>query len=168
MIDASFSLVDQDGNPTTEQTYRGRWMLVYFGFTNCRVVCPRSLAKLSTALESLGSRSEQLVPLYITVDPDRDTPAVMKAWLGEHYPRFAGLTGTQDQVAAAKAAFRVFAQRKADAEDPDGYAVPHTAITYLIDPQGKYRAHFVDALDQGVIADRIMDILSEEDATSDV
>lgn len=168
MIDARFSLVNQDGNPTTEQIYRGRWMLVYFGFTNCRVVCPRSLAKLSAALDSLGSRSKQLVPLYITVDPARDTPEVMKAWLGERYPRFAGLTGTQDQVAAAKAAFRVFAQRKADADDPDGYAVPHTAITYLIDPQGKYRAHFVDALDQGVIADRIMDILSKEDATSDV
>ncbi|MCB2013397.1 MAG: SCO family protein [Novosphingobium sp.] len=166
MIEAHFSLVDHHGKSVSEQDFRGSWMLVYFGFTHCKVVCPRSLAKLSSALDALGPGIDRIAPLYITVDPARDTPSVMKDWLEENFPRFTGLTGTEDQIEDAKKAFRVFAQRKADEEDADGYVVPHTAIAYLIDPTGEYRAHFLDSVDGETIAARISDIISREENIS--
>ncbi|SEC15215.1 protein SCO1/2 [Beijerinckia sp. 28-YEA-48] len=153
MITARFSLVDHNGRAVSEADYRGRYLLVYFGFTHCRVVCPRALGVLSGALDRLDV-GDRLAPLYITVDPARDTPAVMKAYLASNHPRFTGLTGTAEHIDAAKRAFRVFAERKPDAEDPDGYAVPHTAISYLIGPDGTYRSHFLDGTDEAAIATR--------------
>ncbi|MEV7982381.1 SCO family protein [Streptomyces sp. NPDC086519] len=141
----SFSLVDHDGTPVTEQTYRGHWTLVFFGFTHCKVVCPRALGKLSAVLDELGETAGELRPLYITVDPDRDTPQALRDFL-RAFPRFTGLTGSADAVERVKGEFRVFARRRDDPDDPDGYSVPHTAITYLISPEGKYAHHFPDAL----------------------
>src|SRR5580700_5801408 len=110
----SFTLVDHDGRPVTEADFRGRFLLVYFGFTHCRVVCPRALARLSDTLSVLGDVAGRIQPLYITVDPVRDTPAMMKTYLEPRYPRFTGLTGTHEQIDAAKCTFRVFAERAAD------------------------------------------------------
>ena len=92
--------------------------------------------------------------LYITVDPERDTPQVMREFL-RAYPRFTGLTGTADAVEEIKKSFRVFARRKADPADPGGYAVPHTAITYLISPDGEYADHFADSLPAADVAARL-------------
>src|SRR4249920_892926 len=86
-VGGSFSLTDHHGRPVTDADYRGRFMLIYFGFTHCRAVCPRALARLSAALAALGDRAERVAPLYITVDPQRDTPAVMKTYLEARYPR---------------------------------------------------------------------------------
>lgn len=155
----SFSLVDHHGTPVTEQTFRGRWLLVFFGFTHCKVVCPRALRKLSVVLDALGDRADELCPLYITVDPDRDTPAALREFL-RPYPRHTGLTGSADAIEQAKEEFRVFARRKADPDDPDGYAVPHTAITYLISPEGEYVAHFPDTLTSGEIIERLRPFLA--------
>lgn len=144
MIDGRFSLTDHNGARVTNETYRGRHMLVFFGFSHCKVVCPRALARLSEALDSVGAEAEAVQPLYISVDPERDTPDVLKAFLAEKYPRFVGLTGTRPEIDAAKKAFRVFAEAKADADEPDGYVVPHTAFAYLLDRAGAYVAHFPD------------------------
>lgn len=152
---AAFELTDHAGRRINQNTFLGRYLLVYFGFTHCRVVCPRSLAKLSSVLERLGEVSSQITPLYITVDPDRDTPEVLADYLESRYPRFTGLTGSVDEIEGAKAAFRVFAERRRDPEDEDGYAVPHTAIAYLMDRRGDYCAHFTDALDEEAIVARI-------------
>lgn len=142
-LGAGYSLVDHDGNPVTERTYRGRWQLVQFGFTSCTVVCPRALAKLTAALDALERAvgPAPLVPLYVTVDPDRDAPAVLKSFLQGSYPRFTGLTGTPRQVDEAKKAFKVFTRRR---DVPDGYDVQHTAITYLLDPDGRPAHHWSD------------------------
>ena len=139
-IHATYSLVDHHGAAVTGRTYRGCWQLIQFGFTSCKVVCPRALTKLSASLDAVEATigSAPLVPLYITVDPDRDSAAVMKAFLEASYPRFTGLTGTLQQVDDAKRAFRVFTRRR-DAEG--GYEVQHTAITYLLDPEGR-PAHY--------------------------
>lgn len=155
----SFSLVDHHGTPVTELKYRGRWVLVFFGFTNCKVVCPRALNKLSTVLDLLGDAADDLYPLYVTVDPHRDTPATMRAFLGA-YPRFTGLTGSTDAIDQAKRAFRVFARRKDDPDDPDGYSVPHTAITYLISPEGAYAGHFPDVRTVAEIAAELKALLA--------
>jgi protein SCO1/2 len=130
-IEGAFTLVDHFGTEVTEVDYRGEWMLVFFGFTHCKGVCPRALARISGVLGDLGPLAEKVRPLYITVDPERDTPEVMRVFLEPAYPLFTGLTGTTAQVEAAKKAFRVFARRKADPADPGGYEVPRTAITYL-------------------------------------
>lgn len=151
-IDARFSLVDHDGSHVTERNLRGKWSLVFFGFTHCRVVCPRALQRLSDALELLDPRDrDEIRPVYITVDPERDTPEVMKAFLSSR-PGFLGLTGTRAQIDAAKDSFRVFAEKRPDPQDPDGYAVPHTAITYVIAPDGRYADHFTDAVDVAQVA----------------
>lgn len=140
----TFELIDHHGNRVTHASFSGQWLMVYFGFTHCKVVCPRSLQRLSQVLESLpDSMTKKITPLYISVDPERDTPDVMKQYLETQYPRFTGLTGTVEQVEAAKQAFKVFAQRKPDPDDPDGYDVPHTAITYLVEPAGAYATHWV-------------------------
>ena len=159
MIDGRFSLLDYDGRAVTEQTYRGKHMLVFFGFTHCKVVCPRALERISRALDTLGGEADRIQPLYISVDPERDTPARMQEFLGT-YPRFTGLTGTREQTDAAKQAFRVFAQRKADAQEPDGYVVPHTAFTYVLDPSGAYVVHYADTIDAETMASRLRDVLT--------
>ena len=140
-----FDLVDHYGAQVTEASYNNLALMVYFGFTNCKVVCPRSLGRLSNVLESLP---EDLIgkvkPLYITVDPERDTPEVMRAYLEKNYPLFTGLCGSPGQVDAAKKAFKVFAKKKINADNPEEYDVPHSAIIYLISPDGVYLTHWVD------------------------
>lgn len=150
----TFSLVDHRGTPVTQHSYRGRWQLVFFGFTHCKAVCPRALKRLSAALDDLAELADTVTPLYITVDPERDTPEVMADFL-RAYPRFTGLTGSADAIEEAKSAFGVFARRKEDPDSPDGYIVPHTAITYLISPDGEYAEHFSDALPESELAARL-------------
>lgn len=146
--DVAFSLVDHHGIPVDAGSWPGTWLLVQFGFTSCRVVCPRALTMLSTALDGLDPDVVTRVrPLYVSVDPERDTPGVMRAFLEASYPRFTGLTGTSAQVEAAKRTFRVFARRRLDPEDPDGYSMPHTAFTYLVDPDGRLERHWPDTAD---------------------
>jgi protein SCO1/2 len=161
-VGARFDLVDHHGERVDNATYRGRYALVFFGFTHCAMVCPRALGKLSAALDDLGPAAEQFRPLYVTVDPERDTPEVMKEFLQRSYPRFTGLTGTAEQIDAAKGEFRVFARRT---EDPDGlepYVVPHSAITYVLDRSGGFRTHFTDALEVDEVAARLTAVLAEE------
>ncbi|MGJ7505947.1 SCO family protein [Variovorax sp. GT1P44] len=154
-VKGAYDLVDHFGQPVTERSYAGRFQLIFFGFTHCAVVCPRELAKLTRTLELLGDEAARLQPLYISVDPARDTPARMRTFLAGYHPAFVGLTGTQAQVDSAKANFRIFATRKEDAEAPGGYVVPHTAISYLLDREGRYLAHFGDTIDPVTMARRL-------------
>ena len=93
-VPARFDLIDHDGNHVTNERYVGKYVLVFFGFTHCKMVCPRALAKLSHVLDGLGEHAERITALYVTVDPERDTADVMKAFLTQHYSRFTGLTGS--------------------------------------------------------------------------
>jgi protein SCO1/2 len=154
-IGGDFALTDHDGRAVSRETYAGRFVLLFFGFTNCRAVCPRALTRISAALEMLEDLAGEIQPLYVSVDPERDTPAVMKAFLTARFPRFTGLTGERHHVDAMKKAFRVFAERAEDPADPNGYAVPHTAFTYMLDRAGEYLAHFPDALEADELASRI-------------
>jgi protein SCO1 len=154
--DSTFELLDHNGNRVTAETYFGLYTMIYFGFTNCRVVCPRTLAKLSAALDDLGELADEIQPLYISVDPERDTPEVMRKFL-RSYPRFTGLTGSATEIHRAKQAFRVFTRR---ATDPvTGYAVPHSAVTYVMDPQGAYTGHFLDSVPAEEIAKRLRSMI---------
>ena len=137
-------------------------MLLFFGFTNCALVCPRELAKIDAALDQLGEHAAGIQPLYVTVDPERDSPATLSDYLRDR-PRFIGLTGTPDEIDATKRSFRVFAQRRDDANAPGGYVVPHTTIAYLAAPGGQVLAHFVDSIDARALAARLRTWLQEAD-----
>lgn len=157
-IRATYTLADHDGRAVTEASYRGRWQLVQFGFTSCRVVCPRALAKLSRVVEEVDRvvGADALVPLYITVDPERDSPEVLKAFLAGTYRRFTGLTGTTAQVEIAKSSFRIVTRRR---DAPVGYDVAHTAITSLLDPGGGPIRHWADTVHGSVLRDDLIGLI---------
>lgn len=140
-----FSLIDHFNRAVTNLTFRDQHTLVLFGFTHCRVVCPRALARYSSVLEQLAAEGWLISGIYISVDPARDTPEVLRHYL-QPYPAFLGLTGDAAQVDQAKATFRVFARRASDPNEPEGYRVPHTAIAYFLDADGHCQAHFADSL----------------------
>ncbi|KAA0079548.1 SCO family protein [Mycolicibacterium sp. P9-64] len=161
-VAARFTLVDHHGKTVTERSYRGRNMLVFFGFTHCKKVCPRALSRLSTVLDRLGPAADLFVPLYVTVDPDRDTPMVMRDFLTRDHPRFTGLTGTSTQIDAAKSSFRVFARRVDDPDQSGGYQMPHSAFTFVFDIEGAYSTHFSDAVDEDELV-RQLRVVSSDD-----
>lgn len=158
---SEFDLIDHDGRPVSGRTFEGTFTLYFFGFTHCRMVCPRALTRLTTVLDRLGPLADRIRPLYVTVDPERDTPEVMRSFLLTDYPRFTGLTGTRAQIDAAMSAFRVFARRAGDPDDPDGYQMPHSAFTYVMDPLGRYVTHVTDAVHADELERRLAVILAD-------
>jgi protein SCO1/2 len=141
-IGGPFTLVNGDGRTVTDQDFRGQWMLVYFGYTFCPDVCPTSLSVVAGALDKLGpAELDKITPVFITVDPARDTPAVMKDYASAFHPKMVGLTGSDEQVAAAMKAYKVYAA-KAKGGEPTAYTVDHSSILYLIGPDGRFVAHF--------------------------
>ena len=140
-VGGPFTLVDQTGRAVTDADYRGQWMLIYFGFTYCPDVCPTSLTTMVDALDMLGDAGGKVVPVLITVDPERDTPPQLASYVAAFSPRLIGLTGTPEQVAAVAKAYRVY-YAKAQPKDGGPYLVDHSSIVYLVDPQGKFRQHF--------------------------
>ncbi|MDK1386490.1 SCO family protein [Sinorhizobium sp. 8-89] len=149
----TFALTDHFETRVDQSSYAGKWMLVFFGFTNCRAVCPRNLGKLSEALALFPELADEIQPLYVTVDPARDTPAVMREFLEDRFPRFTGLTGNEAEIGRAKEDFGVFARRVDEGEGQ--YQMPHTALTYLLDRRGRYRGHWPSVLEVEEIGDRI-------------
>jgi protein SCO1 len=156
-----FSLIDHFNRAVTNQVFRDEHTLVLFGFTHCRVVCPRALARYSGVLEQLAGEGWLIRGIYISVDPARDTPEVMRHYLQPH-PAFLGLTGDTAQVDQAKVAFRVFARRASDPAEPEGYRVPHTAIAYFLDVEGHCLAHFADALSAEEVLGRMRQLLATQ------
>ncbi len=139
-IGGPFSLVDQNGQRRTDKDYRGKFMLVFFGYTYCPDVCPTTLAILSAALDKLGPKAEDVVPVFISVDPKRDTPEILKSYLAAFGPRFVGLTGTDKEVDVAAKAYRVFYQVHAGAGG--AYTLDHSSVIYLMDKNGAFVANY--------------------------
>jgi protein SCO1/2 len=155
-IGGPFELVDTTGETVTEETFRGRYMLVYFGFTYCPDVCPSSLMDMSRALDRLAeaapAKAEQVVPVFITVDPARDDVQAMRNYVANFHPRLVGLTGSQAQVKAAADAFRVYYEKvsprayfgsEAAAEGTEAdYLMAHSSYMLLMGPDGDYITNF--------------------------
>ena len=154
LIGGPFELTDQDGNRVTDQTYKGKLMLIYFGFTFCPDACPTALGVMSAALDKLDVAADRVVPILITVDPERDTPPVLKDYVSNFHPRMVGLTGTPEQVAQVGKAYRVFYQKASGATAED-YLMDHTLLIYLMDREGKYLKHFPPDATPDQIADEI-------------
>lgn len=139
-IGGPFRLLDQDKNEVTDETFIGEPKLVFFGFTHCPDICPTSLFEMSQAFEALGTDARKVAGLFITVDPERDTPEVMKSYLGSFHPSIQGLTGSPEQVAAVIKAYRAYA-KKVPTQGGD-YTMDHTAIVYLMGKDGEFIAPF--------------------------
>ena len=156
LIGGPFKLTDQNGREVTDEEFRGRLMLVYFGYTFCPDMCPLGLTTIASALDALPPEiQDQVVPVFITIDPARDTVQVMHDYVGQFSPRLIGLTGDEAAVAAATRAYRVYA-RKSEVEAADGsYLVDHSTFTYLMGRDGKYLAHFGHATTPEEMAERI-------------
>jgi cytochrome oxidase Cu insertion factor (SCO1/SenC/PrrC family) len=135
-----FTLVDQDGRKVTDRDFRGRWMLIYFGYTHCPDACPTALNDMAEALDRLPEEQRKRVqPIFVTIDPERDTPAVLKDYVGAFEGAdIVGLTGSAEQVAEAAKAYRVFAKKRERQDDPADYSMDHTSNLYVMDPEGKY------------------------------
>src|SRR4051794_76675 len=136
-----FSLVNQAGQPVTERDYAGRWMLVYFGYSFCPDVCPTELGTMAAALDALGKAGEAVTPVFITVDPQRDTPAALADYVSRFHPRMQGLTGTPEQIAEVARRYRVYFARS-QRPDMTDYLMDHSSFIYLVGPDGRVRSLF--------------------------
>jgi protein SCO1/2 len=139
-IGGPFKLVDQNGQIVTDEDLKGRPFLVFFGFTHCPDVCPTTLFEVSEILRALGPDADRTRALFITVDPERDTPAVMKDYLSSFDPHLSGLTGNAAEIAAVAKAYRVYF-KKVPLEQ-GGYTMDHTAIVYLMDKDARFVSPF--------------------------
>ena len=140
-IGGPFQLIDEQGRRVTDADYRGRWMLVFFGYTNCPDECPLTLQKMATTLHDLGPLADRIAPLFITVDPARDTPERLASYLGNFDTRIVGLTGTHEQIAAVAKAYRVYYEA-GKTEESGADIVSHSTFLYLMDQNGKLDALF--------------------------
>jgi protein SCO1/2 len=140
-IGGPFKLIDQNGKPITDADFKGRPLLVFFGFTHCPDVCPTTLFEVSEVFRVLGKDADRAAALFVSVDPERDTPAVMKDYLSSFDPRLTAATGERPAIDAVEKAYRVYA-KKVPTGKGDDYTMDHTAIVYLMDKQGRFVAPF--------------------------
>jgi len=139
-IGGPFNLIDQGGKPVTEEDMKGRPFLVFFGYTHCPDICPTTLFEMSEVMRALGKDADRIGALFVTVDPERDTPALMKDYLSSFDPHLRGATGDRKEIDAVEKAYRVYA-KKIPADNGD-YGMDHTALVYLMDKQGRFVAPF--------------------------
>lgn len=140
LVGGPFTLEDGAGKQVTDRDFRGKYMLVYFGYTFCPDVCPTTLNEVSDAIDHLGAKANELQPIFITVDPKRDTPAVVKQYTAAFSPKLIGLTGTPEQIAAVAKAYRVYYAEHRTGPGPNDYSMDHSSILYLMGPDGKFIA----------------------------
>jgi protein SCO1/2 len=136
----------------TDRSYRGKWLLVYFGFTSCPNSCPATLLEMAVLLEQLGPDADRLQPLFISVDPERDTPDLIRAYTGAFDPRIVGLSGSPEQIAAAAKAYGAYYVPHRSAADAADYVIDHSSYLYLMAPDGAFVRGFDGATPAADIA----------------
>jgi protein SCO1/2 len=142
-IGGKFILTDQNGNKFDSDQMKGHLSLVYFGFTYCPDICPTSLGKLSNVISTLDKYQIDILPIFITIDPKRDTSALMKEYLTHFHPKFVGLTGSDDEIKRTAELYKVYYARSQNVEHAsNNYMIDHSSFVYLMDKNGKYMKHF--------------------------
>lgn len=149
-----FTLQDQNNNSRSEQEFQGQWLLVSFGFTNCPHICPTQLTMITQALNKLDATDEIPTPVFITVDPVRDTPEQMKRYLTSFHKDYIGLTGTTNQIDSAANSFKAFYKVSLETEQTPTQ-VDHTSAIYLVDPSGNIEQHYPPGITSGELAGKL-------------
>ncbi len=162
LVGGPFTMVNQNGETVTEKTFAGRSMLMFFGFTFCPDVCPTQLQVMTEALNQLGAKADQITPVFVSIDPERDTPDVVKAYVSNFHPQMVGLTGSLEQVQQMTTAYRVFYQKVENAKRPQDYTMDHSSILYLMGPDGSFLGHFPYESDPAKLAAGIAKILDSQ------
>ena len=144
LIGGPFTLVDQNGKTVTDRDFRGKYMLIFFGFTHCPDICPAELQVMSAALDALGSKADEVVPVFVTLDPERDTSEVVGTYVKNFGKNFVGLTGSPSAIANAAKAYRVtYSKFEYNGKDVNyRYSIDHSALVYLMDKDGQYLTNF--------------------------
>ena len=155
LVGGPFSLIDSAGKRVTDKDFRGRYMLVFFGYTYCPDVCPSGLQVISAALDQLGPAADKITPLFISIDPARDTPEKMGAYVKSFHPRLIGLTGSPEETAAAIKNYRVYAKKVPDDRNPADYTMDHSSIVYLMSPAGELITFSAELTKADVLAQQI-------------
>ncbi|MGQ0455633.1 MAG: SCO family protein [Hyphomicrobium sp.] len=140
LVGGPFALTDQTGKQVTDKDFLGKYMVVFFGFTNCPDICPSGLQVLSAALEKIGAKSDLATPIFITLDARRDTPEKLALYLKSFHPRLVGLTGSEADVAAAAKAYKVYYQKVEDEKNPESYSYDHASLFYVMGKDGAFVA----------------------------
>ena len=151
LVGGPFSLIDQNGKRVTEKDFLGKHMLVFFGYTFCPDICPTELQVMTAALDQIGPAADKITPVFITVDPERDTPDVLKSYVENFGPRLVGLTGSAEEISAAAKAYRAYYAKAGKAGSED-YLMDHSSIIYLMGPDGRYVKHFTYTTDAAALA----------------
>jgi protein SCO1/2 len=143
-VGGPFQLTDQSGKRVTDEDFRGRYMLIYFGYSFCPDVCPTTLSVMAQALEKLGAKSAQVAPILITIDPERDTPKVLEDYVKAFGPSFVGLTGNVAEIKDVEKKYRVYAVKKP--LEGGNYGMDHSSVIYLMGPDGKLVSFYDEAI----------------------
>jgi len=159
LVGGPFTMLDQDGRRVTEKDFLGKYMLVFFGYTYCPDVCPTELQVMTAALDQLGPDADRIQPVFVSIDPARDTPAVLKAYVGNFGPRLVGLTGSPEEVAAVAKAYRAYYAKAAGGSGTD-YLMDHSSIIYLMGPDGRFVRHMAYTTDVAKLAQELKETLT--------
>jgi len=157
-IGGPFRLVDQNGKTVTDGDLKGKWSLVYFGYTHCPDACPTALNDISIALDGLGPKRDAVRPVFITVDPERDTAEVLKAYVTSFDAPIMALTGTPEEIAQAAKEYRVYYAKHPEAGGD--YSMDHSSVIYVMDPEGRFTASFTHENTPEDIAERLKKLLA--------
>jgi len=157
-IGGQFQLVDQNGKPFSDANLKGKWHLVFFGYTHCPDACPTALNEMSLALDRLGLKRDEVGVVFITVDPERDTPDVMKSYVQSFDAPIVALTGSPEAVAQAAKAYRVFYAKHPRADGD--YDMDHSAVIYVMNPEGRFTATFTPDSSADAIVQRLQKLIS--------
>jgi protein SCO1/2 len=159
LVGGPFTLTDHNGKRVTDQDFRGKYMLIFFGFTYCPDVCPSELQVMSAALDKLGPAADEIQPIFITIDPARDTPEAMKLYVANFHPRLIGLTGSPEDIARVAKAYRVYYAKAKGSESETDYLMDHSTILYLMGPDGKFVKHFTYGTEAQGLADGLREAI---------
>ncbi len=143
-VGGPFRLTDQTGKTVTDRDFRGRYMLIYFGYSSCPDVCPTTLGVVAEALEKIGSQGRKVVPILITIDPERDTPRLLADYVKAFGPQFVGLTGSVEAIKDVEKKYRVYATKRP--LEKGGYGMDHSSVLYLMGPNGKLISFYDEAI----------------------
>jgi protein SCO1/2 len=160
LVGGPFTMTDQDGRQVTDKDFLGKYMLVFFGYTYCPDVCPTELQVMTAALDQLGPEADKIQPIFVSIDPARDTPAVLKSYVANFGPRLIGLTGTPDQVAGIAKAYRVYYAKAGNASSATDYLMDHSSIIYLMGPDGRFVKHTAFTTDAAKLASELKKALA--------